>query len=199
MQELGRLAILILLLGLAFTLVGLLAGRLRDPKRAVRRALRAALESEPRPLLVAGRGGVGLDLPDGRIAAAWDAGGWRLTWPLAALNAVELVIDRQIVARAARGPGARPADRLDEPEDSAQLRFVFDDPDQPEFVLDLWRPDDPARSVARDPEAALAEGRAWLTRMEAILRRAQAPSPPRVQPQASADPQDDESIDRDHE
>lgn len=197
MQELGRLAILILLLGLAFTLVGLIVGRLRDPRRGVRRALRAAMDVEPRPLLVAGRAGVGLDLAGGHVAAAWDAGEWRLVWPLAALDAVELIVDRQILARAARGSGARPADRLDEPDESAQLRFVFHDPVQPEFVLELWRPDDPTRSIARDPEAALAEGRAWISRMEAILRRAQSTPPPSVQPQVPVAQEENGDVDPD--
>jgi hypothetical protein len=197
MQELGRLAILILLLGLAFTIVGLIVGRLQDPRRAVRRALRAAVDTEPRPVLVAGRAGVGLDLAGGRVAAAWDAGEWRLVWPLAELDAVELIVDRQIVARAARGSGGRPADRLDEPDESAQLRFVFDDPDHPEFVLELWRPHAPARSIARDPEAALTEGRAWISRMEAILRRTQSTPPPRVQPQVPVAPEENGDIDRD--
>jgi hypothetical protein len=199
MKELGRLAILILLLGLAFTLVGLIVGRLRDPRRGVRRALLAAMDIEPRPLLVAGRAGVGLDLAGGRVAAVWDAGEWRLVWPLASLNAVELIVDRQIVARATRGSGGRPADRLDEPDESAQLRFVFDDPDQPEFLLDLWRRDDRSRSIAGDSDAALSEGRAWITRMEAILRRAHSTPLPRVQPQAAAAPAQDPDIDRDED
>ena len=56
----------------------------------------------PQPMLVArGRGvGIGFDLTRNLVAVTWDRGGWRLTYRLDELTGVELILDRQVAARA---------------------------------------------------------------------------------------------------
>ncbi len=75
------------------------------------------------------------------------------------------------------------------------LRLVFDDPRHPDFILDLWLPEDEQRRDARPPSAAIEEARGWLARAEAILRRA-----PRVALSAVARSlEDDEPFDDDED
>jgi hypothetical protein len=190
MDEAARLLTLLALTGVAFAVVGGAVAWFLDETRRLRRTLIQALGGEPQPILIArGRGaGIGFDLSDGRVAIAWDTGGWRLTYGLDELMGVELIVDRRVVARAFRGETRRPLDELADPEDLVRLRFVFDDAHHPDFELDLWTPQDEGRRGRLDPDEALHEANRWVARIEALLRRPAAARPVAVAPAPIATP-----------
>lgn len=173
MDEVARLLTLLALAGGALTLLGAAVVWFLEEGRRIRRTLTQALGTTPQPLLIArGRGaGVGLDLAQGRLCVTWDKGGWRLDYTLDELIGVELIVDRQVAARAFRGEGRKPLDHLAVPQERVRLRFVFDDAAHPDFELDLWRPEDDGRRGRLGPEEALHEANRWMARMEALLRR----------------------------
>ncbi|ODT87094.1 hypothetical protein [Phenylobacterium sp. SCN 70-31] len=187
MDEAARLLTLLALVGGALTLAGGAVAWSLDEVRRVRATLRAGLGAEPDPVLIArGRGaGVGIDLASGRIAVAWDRGGWRLVYRFEELVGVELILDRKIAARAFRGEPRRGLDAMDEPQERVRLRFVFDDPAYPEFELDLWRPEDVGRRRRLAPDEAIRLANGWMARVEALFRRSPtrpSPSPAGVAP-----------------
>jgi hypothetical protein len=179
MDEAARLLVLLALGGGAFALAGAVFAWFLDETRRIRRTLTQALGVEPQPLLVVrGRGaGIGFDLASGQVCVAWDKGGWRMSYRLDELRGVELIVDRRVAARAFRGEPRRPLDELADPQDLVRLRFVFDDPQHPDFTLDLWRPEDAGLRGRLEPDAALEEANRWLARMESVLRRAGPPRP----------------------
>lgn len=185
MDEVARLLTLLALLGGALTLLGGACVWFLDEGRRIRRTLGQALGATPQPMLIArGRGvGIGFDLTRNLLAVTWDRGGWQLTYRLDELTGVELILDRQVAARAFRGEPRRALDQLIDPEERVRLRFVFDDPAHPDFEMDLWIPGDEARRGRLDAGEALHEANRWMARMESLLRRPVAkPTPPAVQP-----------------
>ena len=183
MDEAARLLTLLALLGGALTLLGGACVWFLDEARRVRRTLTQALGAIPQPMLVArGRGvGIGFDLTRNLVAVTWDRGGWRLTYRLDELTGVELILDRQVAARAFRGEPRRALDQLTDPQERVRLRFVFDDPGHPDFEMDLWVPADQGRRGRLDAEEALHEANRWMARMESLLRRPVAKPAPAVQ------------------
>ncbi|HET6969546.1 MAG TPA: hypothetical protein VFH92_00350 [Phenylobacterium sp.] len=190
MDEAARLITLLALAGGALSLLGAAFAWFLDEVRRIRRTLRQALGAEPQPWLAArGRGvGIAFNLAAGELAVTWDRGGWRLNYMLAELVGVELIVDRRVAARAFRGEARRPLDQLDEPQERVRLRFVFDDPEHPDFELDLWRPEDDGRRGRMTSEAALHEANRWVARIEALLRRNPARPQPAAIPVAAPSP-----------
>lgn len=188
MDEAARLITLLALAGGALTLLGAVFAWFLDEVRRIRRTLRQALAAEPQPFLAArGRGvGIGFNLAVSQLAVTWDKGGWRLGYHLSELIGVELIVDRRVAARAYRGEARRPLDQLDDPQERVRLRFVFDDPEHPDFDIDLWRPEDDGRRGRLTAEAALHEANRWVARIEALLRRSPARPPPAPGPAAIA-------------
>lgn len=184
MDEVARLLTLLALAGGALTLAGAAVVWFLEEGRRIRRTLTQALGAAPQPLLVArGRGaGIGFDLAQGRLCVTWDKGAWRLDYGLDELMGVELVVDRQVAARAYRGESRKPLDQLADPQERVRLRFVFDDAAHPDFQLDLWRPEDEGRRGRLDAAEALHEANRWMARMESLLRR------PATKPAATAPP-----------
>ncbi len=173
MDDVARLLTLLALVGGALTLLGgVFAWRL-DEIRRIRRSLTLVLEADPQPLLTArGRGaGIGFNLGTGKLAVTSDQGVWCLVYGLDELMGVDLIVDRQVVARAFRSESRRPLDKLASAEERVRLRFVFDDPAHADFDIDLWRPEDDDLRGRLDAETALREANRWMARMEAILRR----------------------------
>ncbi|HEY0646389.1 hypothetical protein [Phenylobacterium sp.] len=208
MEELARLLTLLALAGGALTLLGGAVVWFLDEGRRIRRTLTEGLDAVPQPLLIArGRGaGIGFDLSAGRVCVAWDKGGWRLDYRLDELTGVELIVDRQVAARAFRGEPRRPLDQLADPAELVRLRFVFDDPGYPDFNLDLWRLEDEGRRGRLDADGALHEANSWMSRMESLLRRpvakpAAAPAPiaTRPPPVAAGPLFDDDAFEDDSE
>jgi hypothetical protein len=185
MRDFGPFLVLLALSGGALTVIGAVFAWLLDETRRVRRSLAHVLGAVPQPMLTArGRGvGIGFDLSANALAVTWDKGGWCLTYEVDELVGVELILDRQVIARAFRGETRRAADNLHEPVERVRLRFVFDDPGHPDFAIDLWRHGDDGRRGRLDADEALAEGNRWMSRMEAVLRR---PAPLRFKPQVTS-------------
>ncbi len=176
MDDVARLVTLLVLLGGALTLVGGAFIWVLDDARRIRRSLTKILGTNPDPSLIArGRGvGIGFDLTAGLACIAWDQGAWCLTYRLDELVGVELIVDRQVVARTFRGEARRPLDQMAAPQERVCLRFVFDDPAEPDFPIDVWLPDDDEVRGRPNADAALREANRWLARVEAILRRSAA-------------------------
>lgn len=206
MDEVARLMTLLALAGGALTVLGGACVWFLDEGRRIQRTLTEGLGAIPQPMLVArGRGvGIGFDLTTNLVVVAWDRGGWRLTYRLDELVGVELIVDRQVAARAFRGEPRRALDQLADPEARVRLRFVFDDPAHPDFEMDLWLPQDQGRHGRLDADEALHEANRWMARMESLLRRpgakptmAPLPPPVRVQAQPPAGPLFDDGLDED--
>lgn len=180
MDEVARLLTLLALLGGALTLLGGACVWYLDEARRIRRTLTQALDAAPQPMLVArGHGvGIGFDLSRNLVVVTWDRGGWRLTYRLDELMGVELIVDRQVAARAFRGEPRRALDQLTDAEERVRLRFVFDDPEHPDFEIDLWDPGDELRRGRLDAHEALHEANRWMARMDSILRRPTPRLPP---------------------
>lgn len=187
MDEVARLLTLLALLGGAMTLLGGACVWFLDEARRIRRTLTQALGAVPQPMLVArGRGvGIGFDLTRNLVVVTWDRGGWQLTYRLDELVGAELIVDRQVAARAFRGEQRRALDQLSDPTERVRLRFVFDDPGHPDFEIDLWLAEDEGRRGRLQAEEALQAANRWMARMESILRRPVAKPAPPVQSAAA--------------
>ncbi|WP_068874110.1 MULTISPECIES: hypothetical protein [unclassified Phenylobacterium] len=190
MDEVARLLTLLALLGGAMTLLGGACVWFLDEARRIRRTLTQALGAAPQPMLVVrGRGvGIGFDLSRNLVTVTWDRGGWQLTYRLDELIGAELIVDRQVAARAFRGEPRRALDQLADPAERVRLRFVFDDPRHPDFEIDLWLAEDEGRRGRLQAEEALQEANRWMARMESILRRPVAKPAPAAQMSAAPPP-----------
>jgi hypothetical protein len=199
MDEVTRLLALLGVAGIAVTLVAGIARWANNEGRRIRRGLKAVLKSQPHGFLAAlGRGrGMGFNFTSNQVAVVWDAGAWGLVYGLDELMGAEVIVDGLVVGRAHRGETRRALDAFDAAERVA-LRLVFDDLAHPDFVLDLWLPEDEGRADELPPGEAIAEANRWLARIEALLRRpittkrplqvAAAPAPAPVVAQAEAAP-----------
>jgi len=145
------------------------------------------LKGDAHGLLVArGRGrGVGFNFTQNIVACSWDQGAWGLVYHLDELIGAEAIADGQVVARVHRGEVRRALDSLGGAEERVALRLAFNDLTYPEFVLDLWLPQDEGRRDGFSPEEALEECNRWLGRIEALFRR---PTTSRGRPAVAAPP-----------
>jgi hypothetical protein len=172
MDDLTRLLVLLVVAGVALTLLAGAARWYMDEGRRVRRGLKAVLKGDVHGFLVArGRGrGIGFDFTSNTVAVVWDQGAWGLVYALDELMGAEVIVDQQVVGRVHRGEARRALDAFDA-EARVALRLVFDDPGHPDFVLDLWLPEDEGRRDELPPGEAIAEANRWLARIEALLRK----------------------------
>ena len=178
-MDLTRLLLLLAVAGVAVTLLVAPGVWFMDERRRVRRGLKVILKGDAHGWLVAGgRGrGMGFNFTHDTVAVAWDMGAWGLCYPLSALLGAEAIADGVVVARTHRGETRRALDNLGGAESRVALRLVFDDVAHPEFVLDLWLPQDAQRRGAYSPTEALEECNRWLARIEAMLKRPAASKP----------------------
>ena len=173
MDEIARLLLLLAVAGAALTLLGGVVIWRMDEGRRTRRGLRVILKGDTHGLLVArGRGrGIGFNFTQNIVACSWDQGAWGLVYRLDELIGAEAIADGQVVARVHRGEVRRALDSLGGADQRVALRLVFNDVTYPEFVLDLWLPQDAGRRDELSPEEALEECNRWLARIEALFRR----------------------------
>jgi len=172
MDEVTRLLALLGVAGIAVTVLAGVARWQMNEARRIRRGLKAVLKGDTHGFLVAlGRGrGVGFNFTRNQVAVVWDAGAWGLVYALDELMGAEVIVDALVVGRVHRGETRRALDAFDAAQRVA-LRLVFDDPGSPDFVLDLWLPEDEGRRDELPPGEAIAEANRWLARIEALLRR----------------------------
>lgn len=186
MGEYLRLFLSLGLAGLAVTLAG--AGWVwsMNEERRLRRSLARVLGEPAHALLVAhGRGkAMGFNFTTNQMAVAWDSGDWCLVYRLEELVGAELIVDGQVLARVYRGEPRRALDSMGGADTQVRLRLVFDDMRHPDFVMDLWLPEDERRKSAMSSAEAVAEANRWVARVEAVLRR----PVPRRDPPAAASP-----------
>lgn len=181
MGDFARLLLLLAIVAAAITAAGAAAVWLGDERRRLTGALRRDLDGRVDAILLTpGRArGVALGMAAGTIVVAWDKGAWRLLYPLHEIDGAELILDGMVEARVRRDEPRRALDRLSGAEEQVSLRLLFDDPARPEFMLDLWQPEDAGRRDGLTAKQAIQLGNQWLARVEAILRR---PPPRRTQP-----------------
>jgi hypothetical protein len=193
MNDWPQTIVLLVLAGLAVTVLGSAAIWLMDEERRIRRELKRVLKDAPEAMIVApGRGrGAGFNFTTGLVAVAWDAGRWLLVYRLDELAGAELIVDGQVLAKAYRGEPRRGLDQPVEHAARVTLRLIFDDPHYPEFDLDLWLAGDENRRKATSPADAAQEASQWINRAEAVLRRPVAPK----SNQASLLRRDDDDLD----
>jgi hypothetical protein len=172
MDEVTRLLALLGIAGIAVTLLAGLARWINNEGRRIKRGLTVVLKGPPHGFLPAlGRGqGMGFNFTTNQVAVVWDAGAWGLVYALDELLGAEVIVDGLVVGRVHRGEARRALDAFDAAERVA-LRLVFDDVGSPDFVLDLWLPEDEGRRDELPPAEAIAEANRWLARIEALLRR----------------------------
>lgn len=172
MDEITRLLALLGVAGIAVTVLAGVARWQMNETRRIRRGLKAVLKGDTHGFLVAlGRGrGVGFNFTRNQVAVVWDAGAWGLVYALDELMGAEVIVDGLVVGRVHRGETRRALDAFDAVERVA-LRLVFDDPGSPDFILELWLPEDEGRRDELPPGEAIAEANRWLARIEALLRR----------------------------
>jgi hypothetical protein len=172
MDEAPRLLLLLGVTGFAVTVLAGVARWRMDEGRRIRRGLKVVLKGDVHGFLAAlGRGrGVGFNFTRNQVAVVWDAGAWGLVYALDELVGAEAIVDGAVAGRVHRGETRRALEALDASERVA-LRLVFDDPGSPDFVLDLWLPEDEGRRYELPPAEAIAEANRWLARIEALLRR----------------------------
>ena len=176
MHDTVRLLMLLAAAALILTLLGGAIAWHGDDARRVRRGLKVILQGEVHDLLAPrGRGrGFGFNYARNLLAVAWDGGAWGLLYRLDELLGAELIVDGQVAARTHRGEPRRALDRLDDAQERIALRLVFDDATRPDFVLEVWAPEDADRPRRLEPEDALEEANRWIARIEALLRRGPA-------------------------
>jgi hypothetical protein len=184
MNEVTRLLALLGVAGVAVTILAGIARWRMNEGRRIKRGLKVVLKSQPHGFLAAlGRGrGMGFNFTTNQVAVVWDAGAWGLIYALDELMGAEVIVDGLVVGRVHRGETRRALDAFDAAERVA-LRLVFDDLAHPDFVLDLWLPEDEGRADELPPSEAIAEANRWLARIEALIRR---PVTTRRAPQASS-------------
>jgi|SRR5579859_207297 len=193
MDEVARLLVLLGVTGAAVTALAGVARWRYDAQRRIRRGLKAVLKGEVHEHIVALRRGqgIGFNFTHNQVAVVWDLGAWGLVYALDELMGAEVIVDGLVVARVHRGESRRALDAFDAAARVA-LRLVFDDPGQPDFVMDLWLPEDEARGDDLEAEEAIAEANRWIARIDALLRRPIASrrpsSPPVVAPKPIVDP-----------
>jgi hypothetical protein len=187
MDDIARLLVLLAVAGAALTLLGGVVIWRMDEGRRTRRGLRVMLKGDTHGLLVArGRGrGIGFNFTHNIVACSWDQGAWGLVYQLDELIGAEAIADGQVVARVHRGEVRRALDSLGGAEERVALRLALNDLTYPEFVLDLWLPQDEGRRDGLSPEEALEECNRWLGRIEALFRR---PTTGRAKPAVAVPP-----------
>ncbi len=158
---------------------------LSEPRR-LRGSLRRALGRRPAAELIGFGAAAGLDL-DGRRAAFASSGAGGRVVDLERLAAIEMICDGHVLGRACRGDARRPLDRVPEEARELVLRFVFDDPRDPDVHVVFWR------AGSRAPlDAAAQAARGWLSRGDALVRIQAAPQ---VRAPVTSETEDDDEDD----
>lgn len=177
MQNIIRLLLLLGIAGSAMTALGSGAAWWMDEERRLSRLVKHVLGGDADGCIVArGRNAAaGFRLATGKMVVMREGGAKAVLYPLGLLVGAELLVDDHVVGRALRYEPRRPLDQIAAGARSVTLRLIFDDASHPDFELELWSPQDQQRRNALTPAAAIVEGRRWLGRAEALVRRPPKP------------------------
>ena len=194
MEDLLRTLVLVVLGGVVLTVIGAGLAWWFEEERRLTRLIRRALGGEADAVVVAkGRGAAaGFSMAAGQFVVMGRGGASALLYRLDRIDGAELIIDRVVVARVFRGESRRPLDRIEKEPEAVTLRLIFNDARNPDFDLDLWLAEDADRRRAPRPADAIHEGRSWLARIDAILRR---PPAQRIATPPEPPPWDEEEVD----
>ena len=143
MHEPARFILGVLLVVVLVTVAASLAGWALAPARRTARGLQRRLGARPDAMAISPEQacGVGVSAHKQAVAILRFAGDPGLVYPLSAVRGVELILDGEVKARAFRGEGRRPLDRITPGETGrVTLRLSIDDPAEPEFEVDLCDP-----------------------------------------------------------
>jgi hypothetical protein len=170
--------------GLAFLLLFAFAGAVvvalaavgawwLEPGHRVTRLLLQGLAGPPEVMSTApARGqGAALAIDERKLAVVRGPGDTGLVYDLEELVGAELIFDGAVAARATRSEGRRALDQVAPQVSRVVLRFVFDDPHDPDFEFELYAPTDATRRDSQGPDAAVLVARRWFARLEAVLRQ----------------------------
>ncbi len=172
MDQAAPTLLLLLVAGAAITGLTMAAAWWMEPSRQVARTLAKLLEG-PVDAMVASptRGqGAGLRFDTRRIAVIRDNRDLGIAYGLEELVGAELIFDGQVAARAFRGEGRKPLDRIDPQVGRVTLRLVFDDARDPDVDIEMWSEGDAPRPGWGGPEAVQA-ARKFFARVEALVRK----------------------------
>lgn len=178
MNDVLRLVILLVIAALALTAIGAMVARWLDPARRLVRYLRLALQATPEAVMLdrgAGKA-MAFNIEAGKIAVLWDKGRKGYVYRLAQLTGAEMMVDNIVIARCFRDRPVMPLDEIPLSASRGVMRLVFDNPRDPEYELEIWPAMNGRGHEYPSPAEAVQAGRKWLTRLEALLRRA----PPRT-------------------
>ena len=168
----ARFILSVLLIAVVVTVAASITGWWLAPARRTARALARLLGVRPDAVAISPEQsrGLGISARRGAVGLVRFAGDPGSLQPFAVMRGVELMLDGEVRARAFRGEGRRPLDRID-PGDGGRvtLRLAMADLADPTFEIDLWRPADRPRP-GHDPARALAEARAAYARLETIVQ-----------------------------
>ena len=114
--------------------------------------------------------GVGFNFTNMMMAVAWDAGQWCRLYSLDELLGVELVVDGRVEGWAFAKGQLWAADEEKPGEKHVALRHMFDDPHNPDFILELWNADrEDEDETIPDSRTAVEKGNRWLEGMAALM------------------------------
>lgn len=195
MSDFLRLLLLLVLAGCAVTAAASATAWWLEEQRRLSRIIQRVLGGPPDAQIIArGRNtAAAIKLDTDQAVVMWRGGANALLYPLTALLGAELIIDNVVAARVYHGEQRLPLEEIDPEAGQVTLRLMFDNPRDPDFELTLWdaRDKNPGVSAA----AAAQEGRTWLARAEAILRRPAAAPPVAARPEPGF--HDDPAFDED--
>lgn len=173
MTETIRTLLAIVMAGAAVTCLASLFTWWMNERRRLTRLLQKVLGGTPDAAIIApGRNSAaGFRMENERLAVMRNGGARTLVYDLDELDGAELLVDDEVVARVSRNDGRKALDSARGGGHSVALRLIFANAVSPDFTLDLWLVEDATRRRDRGPAAAIQEGREWLGRVDALIRR----------------------------
>lgn len=172
MTQLGALLALAAAIAVLLTGLRLATNAYNETGRQILRGLRKVLKGPVEAFIIDyGHGcGVGFNFTSMMMAVAWDAGEWCRLYGVEELLGVELVVDGRVEGWAFAKGQLWAADEEKAGEEHVALRHLFDDPHNPDFVLELWNAgrEEDDESIP-DARTAVEKGNRWLEGMAALM------------------------------
>jgi hypothetical protein len=183
MEDALRIVLQLALVAAGVTMLAAAAAWWFESSRRLKRTLKQILGGAPDAQgMDPGQGrAAGLRFDARQLAILWDKGASGLVYGFDEIDGAELIVDGHVEARVMRGEAKKPLDALGKDADQVTLRLIFADARFPEFELDLWGAQSAYRNRGETPADAVRTGRRWLAHIDAVLKRARAAPPVRVE------------------